>query len=165
MVFLRFILLLCLDWSTLPQAATPAWHDLKMSVCEIAFVPETQIFEVKFYLFEDDLKATLYPLMHSGPVTAPDASAYILKHFALKVNNQPLPLTYASMREKNDQVLVQFSSPKIPDGKLRTLLVQNDLLTEQFRQQVNMVYMYYPTQNSRKTEMLDATKTRTEFSF
>jgi uncharacterized protein DUF6702 len=165
MVILQFILFFSLPWCTSPRAGVPVLHDLKMSVCEIAWVPESETFEVKFYLFEDDLKVTLYPLMHEGPVADKDASSYIMQHFSVQANGQPLPLTFTSMREKNDQILVQFSSPKIPAGGLQKLQVQNDLLTEKFRRQVNMVYVYYPDKDTRQTEMLDATKARTEFSF
>lgn len=164
MTMFQFILFLQL-LPGLPVDAPGVPHDLKMSVCEIAWVPESKTFNVKFYLFEDDLKVTLYPLMHSGPVAGKDAETYILKHFSMQVNGQPLPLTYASIREKKDQVLVQFESQEIPGTALKSVQVRNDLLVEQFRRQVNMVYVYYPDKDARKTEMMDATKTRTEFSF
>jgi len=164
MAILQFILFLHL-LPGLPVGAPGVPHDLKMSVCEIAYVQDSGTFNVKFYLFEDDLKVTLYPLMHSGPIAGEDAETYILKHFSMQVNGHPLPLTYTSLREKKDQVLVQFKSPELPGSSLESMQVHNDLPIEQFKRQINMVYLYFPDEDSRKTEMLDATKTLTVFSF
>ena len=83
----------------------------------------------------------------------------------MQVNGQTVPLAYTSFREKKDQVLVQFKSPVITGVSLESMQIQNDLLVEQVKRQVNMVYLYYLDHDSRKTEMLVATKTRKEFSF
>jgi hypothetical protein len=52
-------------------------HDFKMSVCEIVYVPENQGFDVKFYLFADDLKAAVYGNPEAAELAAEVAGNYV----------------------------------------------------------------------------------------
>jgi hypothetical protein len=158
-----YLLVSFLTFSQTP-ALSPAAHDFKLSVCEIVYAPEKQTFTLKFYLFHDDLKAVLYNNPNAPEIEAKAASEYVLKHFDLSLDGQPQALTYQSIREKNDQVLVEFSTPKISPKANAKLTVRNSLLIEKFRDQINMLYLILP-EKEKKTMMLNATKTEGSFSF
>ncbi len=138
-------------------------HDFKMSVTEVVYTEEKKAFEVKFYLFTDDLTATL---TGDPNATLPDSktiSDYILKHFELSVNGSKQALTFQSIRQKNDQVLATFSTP-IFTKKITKINVKNSLLVEKFRVQTNMVYALLPGKG-RETQVLNAGDVEGEFSF
>ncbi len=141
---------------------TGSLHDLKMSVCETTFLPRSQSFELKFYLFQDDFREVLYNDPLAEKLDVEDATAYILKHFELLVNGQKQPVSFQSVREKGDQVLLQFTSAKISSG-ISKVQVKNTLLIEKFRKQTNMVYLILPGK-SRQTLMLNASKAEGAFS-
>jgi hypothetical protein len=138
-------------------------HDFKMSVCEIVYVPENQGFDVKFYLFADDLKAAVYGNPEAAELATEVAVNYVLKHFSLTVNGRQHTPVFQSMREKNDQVLLHFTCPGISLRNLEQVNLKNNLLIEKFRDQVNMVYLVLP-EHSKKTLMLNAAKTEGSFS-
>ena len=148
----------------LKPAGTERIHDFKMSVCEMVYAPEKEAFDVKFYLFQDDLKQTLYGNQDVRSIDGEEARDYILKHFEMSANGLKQPLSYQSMREKDDQVLVQFRTAKIPLEGLSGVQVKNSLLTGTFREQINMVYLVL-LGKPKQTLMLNAMRTEGELSF
>lgn len=153
-----FILLSVLQWASYPA------HDLKLSVCEIEYRAETESCHLTFYIFQDDLKEALYADPLSPRLEQKDVENYILKRFEWKLNGAKQAIQFRSLREKNDQVAVQFSSENVPNSGLSEIYIKNTLLLEQFRTQVNMVYAIFPP-HSKKVQMLTATKTEGRFSF
>ena len=139
-------------------------HDFKMSVTEVVFFEEKKAFEVKFYLFTDDLTATLTGDPNAALPASQDIGDYILKHFELSVNGGKQALTFQSIRQKNDQVLVTFSTHVFTQKKIAKITVKNSLLVEKFREQTNMVYAILPGK-SKLTQILDATNMEGVFSF
>jgi hypothetical protein len=138
-------------------------HDFKMSVCEVTYQPENHVFDVKFYLFEDDFKDALYGDPQATKIDEESAKAYIVKHFELITNQQKQTLSYQSMRNKNDQVLVQFQSQKLPFKGISTIQVKNTILLDKFQKQINMLYLIFP-EKPKQTLMLNATRTEGSFS-
>ncbi len=138
-------------------------HDFKMSVTEVVYSVEAKAFEVKFYLFTDDLTATLAGDPMAPLPTQTDISNYILKHFGLSVNGVKYALTFQSIRQKNDQVLVTFSTAVFTQ-KISKITVKNSLMVEKFKEQTNMVYAILPGKG-KLTEMLNAGDGEGEFSF
>ncbi len=138
-------------------------HDFKMSVTEVVYSSETKAFEVKFYLFTDDLTATLTG-DKNAPLPNSDAiGKYILQHFEMSVNGGKQGLNFQSIRQKNDQVLATFSTPVFTQ-KISKIKVKNSLIVEKFRDQTNMVYALLPNKG-RETKILNAGTTEGEFSF
>ncbi len=138
-------------------------HDFKMSVTEVVYSAETKAFEVKFYLFTDDLTATLAGDKNAPLPASKDIGDYVLKHFELSVNGGKQTLTFQSIRQKNDQVLATFSTPVFPQ-KITEINVKNSLLVEKFREQTNMVYALLPGKG-RETKLLNASTTEGAFTF
>lgn len=164
MLVISALIFLAATSASLNPAATGMMHEFKMSVCEVIYLPENQAFDLKFYLFQDDFKETLYGNPLAEKIEATAARDYILKHFELIVNGQQQPLSYQDMREKSDQVLLQFTSQKIPISGISKIRVKNSLLLEKFRKQINMMYFLFP-EKPKQTLMLNATRTEGELSF
>ncbi len=138
-------------------------HAFKMSVTEVVYKEETKAFEVKVYLFIDDLTATLTGEPNAALPASKTIGDYVLKHLELSVNGSKQALTFQSIRQKNDQVLATFSTPVFTQ-KIKKINVKNSLLIEKFREQTNMVYALLPGKG-RETELLNAGDVEGEFSF
>ncbi|MEY3369137.1 MAG: hypothetical protein RI973_2292 [Bacteroidota bacterium] len=137
-------------------------HDFKLSVCEIIYDQPRQLFELKFYLFQDDLRDCLYDNPIAPELKEKDAVEYIRRHFSLWSNQQQQELTFQSLREKNDQVLVTFNTRQLPLQRQHSLKVQSTVFLEKFRQQTNMIYVILP-ERSKLTKILNAGRTEGEF--
>lgn len=138
-------------------------HDFKMSVTEVVFSEEKKAFEVKVYLFTDDLTATLTGDPNAALPSNKTIGEYISQHFELSVNGSKQSLSFQSIRQKNDQVLATFSTPVFAQ-KIKKIKVKNSLLVEKFREQTNMVYAILPGKG-RETQMLNAGDVEGEFEF
>ena len=146
-----------------PLNSGPA-HAFKMSVCEIIYAPQRRAFDVKCYLFQDDLRETLYNDPANGLLSPEVVGKYILRHLELTVNGQTQTLNFQELRTKDDQVLAQLSTNALPtNAKVGQLGVQNNLLLDKFNSQVNMVYVYYPNEQSKHTKLFDIRKTQAVF--
>lgn len=145
-------------------SAFPAAHDFKMSVCEINYVTDKAFFEVRFYIFQDDLKEALYGDPQSDKMEEGSVVNYILEKVKIQSDGLPVPLTFSEMKEREDQIKVVFHTAKIKGGTISNLLVSNQLLLEKFKNQTNMVYVTLPGQ-TKKTKILNADKTEGTFEF
>lgn len=137
-------------------------HDFKMSVCEMIFASQNEDLQLKFYLFQDDLKQALYNNSDAPKIEEQKARDYLFEHFALAADGNPAPLKFESLSLKNDQVLIQFTSPGTRIANLQNLQVTTTILISEFRKQVNMVYLIAP-EKDRITLMLHASKTKGVF--
>lgn len=160
MLIIKFLFPFLLAFGN-PTAAED--HDFKMSVTEVVYSNETKAFEVKIYLFIDDLTATLAGDKNAALPSSQVIGDYIQKHFELDVNGGKQALSFQSIRQKNDQVLATFSTP-VYAKKISKINVKNSLLIEKFKDQTNMVYALLPN-NGRLTQMLNVGDTEGEFSF
>lgn len=159
----RWVTAMLLFLSFGPLSGGPA-HAFKMSVCEIVYAPQRRAFDVKCYLFQDDLRETLYNDPMNGLLSADVVGKYVLGHLELSVNGQVQTLRLQELRTKDDQVLVQLTGLALPaNTKVNQLAVQNKLLLDKFGSQVNMVYVYYPNEQSKHTKMFDIRKTQATF--
>lgn len=129
----------------------------------MTFPSENDDLQLKFYLFQDDLKTALHGNPDAPAIDEEKARAYIQEHFKLTRNGLEIKLRFSAMRMKNDQVLLEFNCPGVRFQSPGKLLVRNTILTEQFRKQVNMVYLNAPGKD-RITLMLHAAKTEGTFS-
>lgn len=153
-------LLLCIPL----YAGGGALHAFKMSVSEVIYNAQRRGFEVKCYLFQDDLRETLYNDPFNGALSADKVGPYILRNFEMNVNGQAQKLNLAALRTKDDQVLVEFTAPAMPaNTKISKVEIRNQLLLDKFSSQVNMVYLYYPDEQNKHTKMFDARKTQAAF--
>ncbi|MEY3050510.1 MAG: hypothetical protein RLY31_295 [Bacteroidota bacterium] len=136
----------------------PAVHDFKLSVCEIRYEDSLHTYALKFYLFQDDLKAAIYDDPTAPTLSESDVADYIRQHFSFRPDGESVPMQYESMKEKNDQVLVRFTVGGPERATYRHLSIQNTILVEKFRQQSNMVYLYLPGRE-KATQLFDSRRT------
>jgi hypothetical protein len=145
--------------------ALPARHELKLGICEIVYQPQNEVFELKCYLYQDDLRETLFGAPDAGSLDEGPIRDYILKQVELSVNGQVQKIQFQSLKLKNDQVLAQFTTAKLPAKNCSNLAFKNQLLIEKFKRQVNMVYVFFPDESKKYTKMLDLNTTQAYFSF
>lgn len=124
----------------------------------MTFPSENEALQLKFYLFQDDLKMALYDNPDAPAIDEAKAAAYIQKHFIMTVKGKPQTMKFVSMRFKDDQVKLEFACPKITLKGLNQIHILNTILIEQFKKQVNMVYLNAPGKD-RVTLMLHAYQT------
>ena len=91
----------------------PFLHDFKMSVCELIYEPSDRHFDVKVYLFTDDLTQALTGDPRATLPTREAISQYILQHLELYVNNSRQELQFYSIRQKEEQTLLHFRTPAL----------------------------------------------------
>lgn len=153
-------LLICLPF----YAGGGALHAFKMSVSEVIYNAQRRGFEVKCYLFQDDLRETLYNDPQNGALSSDKVGPYILRNFDMTINGQTQKLNLQSLRTKDDQVLVEFTAPALPaNTSISKVDIRNQLLLDKFSSQVNMVYLYYPDEQHKHTKMFDARKIQAAF--
>ena len=133
-------------------------HDFKMSICEIIHQPEQGNVMLKIYLFADDLTQTL-----TGNASAPlpdrnAISQYVGQHIQLKINDYVMELEFAGLRQKDEQVLLQYQTRPNGFSAIGTIQLTNTLLLEQFKDQSNIVYAIQPGKN-KQTQMLNHSTT------
>lgn len=141
----------------------PFLHDFKMSICEFIFEPSDRHFEVKVYLFTDDLTQAI-----TGDPRAPlpareTISQYVQQHLELYVNNSRQELQFYSIRQKDEQTLLQFRTPSLSYSPGQ-MYVKNDLLLEKFSEQSNMVYLIAPGK-SKQVEALGNNRRNASFGW
>ncbi len=141
----------------------PFLHDFKMSVCELIYEPSDRHFEIKVYLFTDDLTQAL-----TGDPRAPlppreAISQYVQQHLELYVNNSHQQLQFYSIRQKEEQTLLQFRTPVLSASPSQ-IYVKNDLLLEKFSEQSNMVYLIAPGK-SKQVEALGNNRRNASFGW
>ena len=134
-----------------------------MSVCELIYEPSDRHFEIKVYLFTDDLTQAL-----TGDPRAPlppreAISQYVQQHLELYVNNSHQQLQFYSIRQKEEQTLLQFRTPVLSASPSQ-IYVKNDLLLEKFSEQSNMVYLIAPGK-SKQVEALGNNRRNASFGW
>jgi hypothetical protein len=159
-----FALLLSIGafWAALSPGGTD--HDFKMSICEVIYEPSDRHFDVKIYLFTDDLTEAITGDPKAALPTREAISQYVLQHIGVQVNGVQQPLQFSAIRQKEEQVLVQFSTPSLGNIQPATIAVWDNIMLEKFREQTNMLYLIVPGKNKR-TEALDAKRTSVEMKW
>jgi hypothetical protein len=140
---------------------TPLAHEFKMSICEVAYQPSDQHFEVKVFLFMDDLTEAVTGDAKAALPAREQIEQYVQTHFQLHVDGQKQVLSFYAMRQKEEQVMLQFSAPALAKAPQK-VGVANNIMLEKFGEQTNMVYLLVPG-NSKQAEALDVKKTWVEF--
>ncbi len=139
----------------------PPAHEFKMSVCEVVYEPSDRHFGVKAYLFIDDLTEAITGDAQAALPARDQIEQYVQTHLQLHVDGQKQVLTFQSIRQKEEQVQLQFTAPALATNPQK-VGVANNMLLEKFGEQTNMVFLIMPG-NSKKAEALDAKRTWVEF--
>jgi len=139
-----------------------AWlmHKFYVSLSEVNYNTETERFEISIRFFPDDLDRALLERsgIHTQLATELEhASAdsllmvYLLEDFSIQVNGEMLGLNYLGKEPESDAIWCYLESSKVAEPN--TIEVRNEILTEYFLDQVNIIQVYHGKWN--KGLMLD----------
>ena len=149
-------------WANVTPITTA--HDFKMSICEVVYEPTDRHFDVKLYLFADDLTEAITGDPKAALPTRETISQYALQHLGIQVNGGQQVLQFSSIRQKEEQVLVQFTTPSLGSIQPATVAIWNNIMLEKFGGQTNIVYLIVPGKDKR-SEALDAKRTSVELKW
>lgn len=134
---------------TLFLSFTPA-HKFYVSVTNMVYAEEDDAFQITSRIFIDDLDALLaerYGIKAklATPDEAKVADEYIEKYlrakFLVLFNGEPTPYTFLGKRYDRDVVICYLEIPKVKLSSIKTMTVENDVLTDLFDEQQNVVHV------------------------
>ncbi len=155
--FLCLALVFCLS----ANATAPRPHDLRLSVCEIEYLPAKGLFELRFFLFADDFRLGIYGDPLHETIQPEDAVRYLLEHFLIRFDGEKISVKYQTIMEKAGQTQVRFQTDPLSSLPTR-ITIDNTILLREFPAQVNMHFLLLPGQ-SRRSLLLKKGKTRGTF--
>lgn len=140
-------------------------HPMKMSVCEIVYAPQRQVFDVKCYLFQDDLRDVIYNNPIEGALDQAHVEPYLRQHLQININQQQRNLVWQSVTERKEQVLVHFTLEAPTNTSIKQVLVSNNIMFEKFGNQINMVHLYYPDEKAKRVKICSISQASHSFDF
>jgi len=149
-------------------------HDIHLTKAQVEFNQADQAVQVSMHIFLDDLETVIkdetgfVDKMHLGTekeVAVGDSLlvAYLSNHFTVTVNEQPLVLSFLGKENSEDLLAVwcYFEFP-VPKGTIAQVTLTNDVLTELYDDQQNIVSLKGP---DRKMDYLLFKKGETTSQF
>jgi hypothetical protein len=129
-------------------------HPLKMSYTAIKYLPQEKKLSVTFRIFQDDFEVGLQNnygynknILETGNTreTLDYIYHYLDQQFDFKVNGRELFYQFIRMTPEAQLGLVlEYELSGFEPGEIREIEVRNEILIDQFPQQVNMFYVHFP---------------------
>lgn len=125
-------------------------HKFYVSVTNIAYSEKDSAFQITSRIFIDDLDRLLLERYDvNAQLDTPDeskmADAYIEKYFRSKFvvefNGEPATYTFLGKRYDTDVVICYLEIPNVKLSEIKTMSVQNEILTDLFDEQQNVVHV------------------------
>lgn len=124
-------------------------HKFYVSVTNISYSDKEETLQVTTRIFIDDLEAVL--LERYGVITAlstedeiDTADEYIGKYLQRKmvfsINGEPVPYTFLGKEYETDIAICYIEVPAGPLDAIKTIEIQNQVLTDMFEEQQNVVH-------------------------
>ncbi|WP_317194441.1 DUF6702 family protein [Allomuricauda sp. CAU 1633] len=130
-------------------------HKFYVSVTNVVYAEEDDAFQITSRIFIDDLNALLeerYGIKAklATPNEAKVADEYIEKYFrakfAMELNGKTAEYTFLGKRYDNDVVICYLEIPKVNFSGLKSVAIQNEILTDLFEEQQNVVHLKWKDQ-------------------
>lgn len=130
-------------------------HKHYISLTDIVYSEKEAALQITSRIFIDDLEDALearYTLQAklATPQEEKTASTYIEKYirakFAVALNGTPVAYTFLGKRYDNDRIICYMEIPDVQTSVVKTISVQNDILTDLFETQQNIVHLQWKTQ-------------------
>ena len=124
-------------------------HKFYVSVTNFKYIEEEQAFQITSRIFIDDLEAVLLERygITSNLNTAKESKLteeYIGKYFntkfVIEINGKKAAYKFLGKRYENDVVLCFLELPNIKLSDTKSISVQNEILTDLFDEQQNIVH-------------------------
>jgi hypothetical protein len=125
-------------------------HKFYLSVTNIEYSEDDDAFQITSRIFIDDLDDLLEERygIESNLATSNEsklADEYIEKYFRSKfvveLNGKPTTYTFLGKQYDNDVVICYLEIPKVDFANLKSIAVQNEILTDLFEEQQNVVHL------------------------
>ena len=122
------------------------FHKFYMAIYQINYVAAKKRIEITARLFTDDLNVVLEKKYHKKTAiglmneTAEDEillKKYIAEHIIFNVNNTKKTIQFMSKEIESNVVVCYFKISEV--SKINTFEIQNDVFTEQFSEQQNLI--------------------------
>ena len=142
MMVLPLVMLLFLSFSSA--------HKFYVSVTNIVYSEEDSAFQITSRVFIDDLDKLLkerygVEAKLATPNEAKIAEEYIEKYFRTKfvmeMDGEPVQYNFLGKRYDNDVVICYLEIPNVNLSEVKQLSVQNEVLTDLFDEQQNVVHV------------------------
>ncbi|WP_318344250.1 DUF6702 family protein [Flagellimonas baculiformis] len=127
-----------------------AAHKFYVSVTNVAYAEDDGAFQITSRVFIDDLDAVLLERYGiKAKLATPDeakvADAYIEKYFrakfAVMFNGEPAHYNFLGKRYDTDVIICYLEIPNVQLSDIKTMSVQNEVLTDLFDEQKNVVHV------------------------
>ena len=125
------------------------FHPIHVSVTEIEFDEKEKSLEIMMRVFADDLEDTLRKHLNQPglDIIAPSngmtvdqmVSGYLSKHFKVSLDGKTQKILYLGNEREADTFIFYIEVTNVK--KWKTIQIQNDILTEVFDDQSNLVHV------------------------
>ncbi len=125
-------------------------HKFYVSVTNVVYSETSSSFQITSRIFIDDLENVLeerygVSTALATPNEAKTADFYIEKYFrakfALELNGETTPFVYLGKKYDNDVIILYIELEDVDLDKVNTLAIQNEILTDLFDEQQNIVHV------------------------
>ena len=125
-------------------------HKFYLSVTNVEYAEENDAFQITSRIFIDDMDDLLeerYGIDSklATPNESKMADAYIEKYFRSKfvveLNGKPAQYNFLGKQYDNDVVICYLEIPKVGFQGLKSIAIQNEILTDLFEEQQNVVHL------------------------
>ena len=125
-------------------------HKFYLSVTNVVFSEKSASFQITTRIFIDDLDDVLEERYGIKAELATKnetqiADAYIEKYlrakFAMELNGEIVPYTFLGKEYDNDVVICYMELEDVDFSNLKTVSIQNEVLTDLFEEQQNVVHL------------------------
>ncbi len=126
-------------------------HKFYVSVTKVEYSEKDSVFQITTRIFIDDLDALLNTRyeVEAGLATEIEVnnsnqliSEYLKSKLEIKLNGEVMDFKFLGKEYRDDLVVCYLESTSIEISKISTIEVRNDVLTELFEEQQNVVHIY-----------------------
>lgn len=146
----------------LPLFSFMAAHKFYVSVTQVNYSAEAEALQITSRVFIDDYENVL--TMRYGDTLhlatkeeAAHADTYIEKYlrtkFVLRINDRETAYRFLGKRYDNDIMVCYLEVPAIPPNSIKSIEIQNEILTDLFEEQKNIVHLLI--NDTRKSFVLE----------
>lgn len=123
-------------------------HPMHVSVTEIEYDENDKALEITMRVFIDDLETTMRKTINQPELDILNPKGitvdgmmkdYLARHFKVTLDNKPQTITYLGHEREGDAFIFYIEVAKVK--KWKTIQVQNDIITEIFEDQSNLVHV------------------------
>ncbi len=125
-------------------------HKFYVSVTNVVYSEKDEALQITTRIFIDDLEQVLEERYGIDPELATEkeskiADEYIKKYFrtkfAIELDGENANYTFLGKQYDNDVVICYLEIPKVNLEDLKTISIQNEILTDLFEEQQNIVHV------------------------